>query len=228
MPAQSSLLLAVANKAYSSWSLRAWLALKLTGAAFEEVVVPLRESNTRTEILKYSPSAKLPALVDGDVTVWESLAIVEYLAEKYPSAPLWPGESAPRAHARAIASEMHGGFIPLRRALPMNLRHKVTCPALEDPVQADINRIEAIWREARRRFAGVMGKGPFLFGGFSAADAMFAPVCARFDTYAINLGETATDYIAAVMAYPLMTEWIEAANKEPWIIPEFEIEPGKA
>lgn len=220
----TELVLALANKAYSSWSLRGWLAAKLAGVRFEEVVVPLREADTRTRILKYSPSAKLPALIDGDVVVWESLAIVEYLAEKHPSAPLWPGEAAARAHARAISAEMHGGLIPLRRALPMNLRHRVACPPLNDAVQDDVNRVEAIWRDARRRFSGVMGKGPFLFGGFSAADAMFAPVATRFDTYGVHLGEQATAYVAAVMAHPFMVEWIEAAKKEPWIIPEFEIE----
>ncbi len=216
--------LALANKAYSSWSLRAWLAVKLTGVTFGEVVIPLREPNTRTEILKYSPSAKCPALVDGEVTVWESLAIIEYLAEKHPNAPLWPRESPARAHARAIAAEIHAGFIPLRRALPMNLRHRIPAPAIDDAVQADINRIEAIWREARRRFGGTMGKGPFLFGGFSGADAMYAPVAARFDTYGIGLAEQSQAYVAAVMGHPLMAEWIEAARKEPWIIPEFELD----
>ncbi len=224
----SELVVALANKAYSSWSLRGWLALKLAGVPFREVVIPLREANTRTEIIKYSPSAKCPALVDGEVTVWESLAIAEYLAEKYPAAPLWPREAPARGHARAIAAEMHGGFIPLRRALPMNLRRRIPCPALEDPAQADINRVQAIWREARRRFGGAMGKGPFLFGGFSAADAMYAPVATRFDTYGVPLESHAEDYVAAVLAHPFMVEWTEAARKEPWIIPEFEIDPEKA
>lgn len=223
----SELVLVLANKAYSSWSLRGWLAVRLADIPFREVVIPLREAGTRTEILKYSPSAKCPVLVDGEVTVWESLAIVEYLAEKHPNAPLWPKDAAARAHARAISAEMHAGFIPLRRALPMNLRHRVPCPALDDAVQSDINRIESIWRDARRRFGGAMGKGPFLFGGFSAADAMFAPVASRFDTYGVPLPDQAAAYVAAVMAHPLMTEWIDAAGKEPWIIPEFEID-GKA
>lgn len=214
--------LAVANKAYSSWSLRGWLALKLTGAEFDEVVIPLRESGTRAAILRYSPSAKLPALVDGDVTVWESLAICEYLAEKYPHAPIWPEDASARAHARAIAAEMHGGLIPLRRALPMNLRRKLPCPPLDDATRGDINRVQAIWRDAKRRFGGIMGKGPFLFGGFSGADAMYAPVATRFDTYGVALEDHAQAYVAAVMDYPPMREWIEAAKKEPWILPEFE------
>jgi glutathione S-transferase len=221
-PAMTELTLAVANKAYSSWSLRGWLALKLTGAPFKEVVIPLRESTTRTEILKYSPSAKLPALIDDDVTVWESLAIVEYLAEKYPNAPIWPQDTAARAHARAIAAEMHGGMIPLRRALPMNLRHKFPCPALADPVQADINRIQSIWRDAKRHFDGAMGEGPFLFGDFSGVDAMYAPVAARFDTFGVSLEDHAAAYVAAIIKHPLMTEWRKDAINEPWIIPEFE------
>jgi len=218
----TGLVLAVANKAYSSWSLRGWLALKLTDAPFDEVVIPLRESGTRAAILKYSPSAKLPALIDGPITVWESLAIVEYLAEKFPAAPLWPKDWAARAHARAIAAEMHGGMIPLRRALPMNLRRHYPCPPLDDAIQADINRVQAIWREARKTFANAMGDGPFLFGPFSAADAMFAPIVTRFDTYGVALEDEARTYSEAVMAYGPLREWINAANKEPWVLPEFE------
>lgn len=225
--AERPVTIVVANKAYSSWSLRGWLAVRLAGVAYEEIVIPLRQPTTRADILKYSPSAKLPALIDGKVTVWESLAIVEYLAEKYPHAPLWPKERAVRAHARAIASEMHGGFIPLRRGLPMNLRRKLPQPDLDDAARADINRIQAIWRDTHKRFGGTMGSGPFLFGGFSAADAMFAPVATRFDTYGIPLEDFAAGYVAAVMAEPRMVEWIAAAKKEPWIVPEFEPE-GKA
>lgn len=214
----------IANRAYSSWSLRGWLAVRLAGIPYEEVVIPLRQPTTRQDILKYSPSAKLPALIDGEVTVWESLAIVEYLAEKHPHAPLWPKDPAARAHARAISAEMHGGFVPLRRALPMNLRRKLPQPDIDDAVRADINRIQAIWREAHRRFGGTMGTGPFLFGGFSGADAMFAPVAARFDTYGMPLEDSAAAYVAATLAQPLMVEWIAAANQEPWIIAEFEPE----
>ncbi len=218
----TELVLCVANKAYSSWSLRGWLALKLVDVPFEEVVIPLRESGTRAAILKYSPSAKLPALIDGPVAVWESLAIVEYLAETYPEAPIWPRDRAARAHARAIASEMHGGLIPLRRGLPMNLRQHYPCPPLDDAMQADINRVQAIWRDARKQFGGAMGEGPFLLGRFSAADAMYAPVASRFDTYGVALEDEAKAYTAAVMAYGPMQEWIAAAKKEPWVLPEFE------
>lgn len=219
-----SVTIVIANKAYSSWSMRGWLAVRLADIPFEEIVIPLRETNTRAEILKYSPSAKLPALIDGKVTVWESLAIVEYLAEKHPHAPLWPKDPAARAHARSISSEMHGGFIPMRRGLPMNVRRKLPQPDLDDAAKADINRIQAIWRDCHRRFNGTMGTGPFLFGGFSAADAMFAPVVTRFDTYGVPLEDHAAAFVAAVLKQPFVAEWIAAAGREPWIIPEFEPE----
>ncbi|MDX1484981.1 MAG: glutathione S-transferase family protein [Alphaproteobacteria bacterium] len=220
----AELVLAIANKAYSSWSLRGWLGLKLTGAPFREVVIPLRQAETRAEILKYSPSAKLPALIDGELAVWESLAIIEYLAEKFPEAGLWPADRAARAQARAAANEMHGGFLALRRAMPMNMRHSFPDASFDDDIQAEVNRIQAIWRDAGRRFADACGEGPFLMGGFSAIDAMFAPVASRFDTYGIDLESHARDYVDAVLAHPFMAEWRDAAMTEPWIIPEFEFD----
>jgi glutathione S-transferase len=213
--------LVLANKNYSSWSLRGWLALKATGAEFEEVVIPLREAETRTTLLRYSPSGKAPCLVHGAITVWESLAIGEYLAELFPNARLWPKNTAARAHARAIASEMHAGFIPLRRFLPMNIRAKRDGFPLSEDVQQDINRIEAIWRDTRDRFGA---EGPFLFGPFSMADAMYAPVAARFATYGIALGEEASLYRDAIMGHPLLSEWRAAAEAEPWMIPAFELD----
>jgi glutathione S-transferase len=218
--------LVLGNKNYSSWSLRAWLALKASGAAFEEVVVPLRESDTRTAILRYSPSGKVPCLVHGAVTVWESLAIGEYIAELFPDAALWPKNAAARAHARAISAEMHAGFFALRRALPMNVRAKPHggFPFSEE-AQQDINRVEAIWRDARDRFAGSAAEdGPFLFGRFTLADAMYAPVASRFTTYPVALGETATRYRDAVMSHPFMVEWRAAAQAEPWMIPALELD----
>jgi len=217
--------LALGNKNYSSWSLRAWLALKATGAAFDEVVVPLRESDTRSAILRYSPSGRVPCLIHGAVTVWESLAIGEYLAELFPEAGLWPRNAAIRAHARAISAEMHAGFPALRRALPMNVRAKPH-PGfpLSDEAQRDINRVEAIWRDARDRFPTAAAEGPFLFGRFSLADAMYAPVASRFTTYPVNLGEDATRYRDAVMGHPFMVEWRAAAQAEPWMIPAFELD----
>ena len=216
--------LAVANKAYSSWSLRGWLGAKITGAPFDEVVIPLRQAETRSDILKNSPSGKLPALIDGEVKVWESLAIIEYLAEIFPKAGLWPADAPARAHARAAAHEMHGGFLALRRAMPMNLRRDFPDATFGDDVIAEVNRIEAIWRESQRRFAAACGKGPFLMGAFSAIDAMFAPVASRFKTYAVPLGGEAQAYVAAVLEHPFMAEWREAAENEPWIIPEFELD----
>lgn len=216
--------LAVANKAYSSWSLRGWLAVKLTDAPFEEVVIPLRQADTRTEILKYSPSAKLPALIHGEVAIWESLAIIEYLAEVFPDAGLWPKDRAARAHARAACHEMHGGFLALRRALPMNMRHDVTGVTADDTVGAEINRIQALWRDTQRKFGEACGEGPFLMGKFSAIDAMYAPVASRFATYGIELETQAQDYVEAILGHPFMEEWRDDAEKEPWIIPEFEID----
>lgn len=222
----ADLTLAIANKAYSSWSLRGWLALKLTGAAFDEVVVPLRQADTRSEILKYAPSGKMPALIDGDVAVWESLAIIEYLAEKFPAAGLWPEDKAARAYARAAANEMHGGFLRLRRALPMNMRRSFPEARFDDDVGAEVNRIQAIWRDARRQFAGACGDGPFLMGAFSAIDAMFAPVASRFAGYAVDLESQAQAYVDAMLAHPFMVEWRDAAQSEPWIIAEFEYDGG--
>lgn len=219
--------LAIANKNYSSWSLRAWLALRQTGADFDEVVIPLREANTRTEILKYSPSALLPALVDGETTIWDSLAIIEYLAEKYPEAGLWPVDRNARAYARAAAAEMHAGFIPMRKAMPMNLRRKTAPIDANDAVNGDINRIQALWRNCRRRFGGACGEGDFLMGSFSAIDAFYAPVATRFITYDVSMEDHTRSYADAVMAHPDMADWINAAQKEPWIIEEFEREPAR-
>ncbi len=222
----ADLTLAIANKAYSSWSLRGWLALKATGAGFDEVVIPLRQADTRAEILKYSPSAKLPALIDGEVVVWESLAIIEYLAEKFPDAGLWPADKAARAHARAAANEMHGGFVALRRAMPMNMRRSFPDARFDDDVGAEVNRIQAIWRDVQRRFAGASGEGPFLMGAFSAIDVMFAPVASRFTSYPVDLEAQAQAYVDAVLAHPPMVEWRDAAQAEPWFTPEYEHDGG--
>lgn len=214
-----TLTLVIANKAYSSWSLRAWLALKHVGLPFEEVVVPLRTPETRPTIMRYSPSGKVPCLIHGDITVWESLAIGEYLAETFPEAALWPQDRQARAHARAICHEMHGGFMALRRAMPMNLRVHLPGYGLAEGVQAEINRIESIWRDARDRFGG---SDDLLFGRFTLADAMFAPVACRFRSYGVTLSETAERYAQALLALPAMREWAAAAEAEPWMIPDFE------
>jgi glutathione S-transferase len=203
------------NKNYSSWSMRPWLALKHTGAAFEEVVIPLSEPTTRATVLSYSPSGRVPALKHGDIIVWDSLAICEYLAEIFPEAKLWPEDRTLRAQARAISAEMHAGFAGLREHLPMNVRSSFPGRGVTPEVQADINRIAAIWIQCRTRHAA---EGPFLFGHFTIADAMYAPVVSRFRTYRIPLEEVAQGYADAIWALPAVQEWATAANNEPMII----------
>jgi len=203
------------NKNYSSWSLRPWLALKQTGVAFDEEVIPLSEPTTRSTILRYSPSGKVPALKHNELTVWDGLAICEYLAETFPEAKLWPADKAARAVARSVSAEMHSGFAALREHLPMNMRSSFPNRGVTPEVQADINRIAAIWRDCRKRFGE---GGPFLFGSFTNADAMYAPVVSRFRTYKIELDEAAQEYTDAVWALPALQEWLTAAKNEPMII----------
>ncbi len=203
------------NKNYSSWSLRPWLSLKQTGVAFDEEVIPLSEPTTRSTILRYSPSGKVPALKHNELTVWDGLAICEYLAETFPEAKLWPADKAARAVARSVCAEMHSGFAALREHLPMNMRSSFPNRGVTPEVQADINRIAAIWRDCRKRFGE---GGPFLFGSFTNADAMYAPVVSRFRTYKIELDEAAQEYTDAVWALPALQEWLTAAKNEPMII----------
>src|SRR5258707_5864893 len=203
------------NKNYSSWSLRPWLALKQTGAEFAEELIPLSEATTRSTILRYSPSGRVRALIRDGLTVWDSLAICEYLAESFPAAQLWPADPAVRAVARAVSAEMHSGFAALRNHLPMNMRSSFPNRGVTPEVQADINRITAIWRDCRKRFRE---SGPFLFGGFSNADAMYAPVVSRFRTYKVELEEVAQEYADAGWALPALQEWLTAAKNEPMII----------
>lgn len=208
------------NKNYSSWSMRPWMALKHTGVPFDEVVIPLFEPGSRETILKYSPSGRVPALQHGATAVWESLAICEYLAEAFPAAALWPQDAAARTVARSVSTEMHGGFAALRQNLPMNVRSSFPGRDIGPEVQADINRIMAIWRDCRTRFGE--GKGDFLFGPFTIADAMYAPVVTRFRTYHIELEREAETYCDTVMGMPAMQEWLAAARNEPMIIERYE------
>ena len=219
-PAMSELTLIIGNRNYSSWSLRAWLVLKKTGAEFEETVIPLGQPDSREQILRFSPSGLVPVLLHGERTVWETLAIMETLAELFPDARLWPKDPEARAMARAISAEMHAGFTELRRNMPMNIRASHPGAGMTEAVQQDINRIEAIWRDCRKRFGS---GGSMLFGSFTIADAMFAPVATRFTTYGVKLGETAEAYVKALAAYPAMGEWTVAAGNEPWIIPASEM-----
>jgi glutathione S-transferase len=216
-----ALALIIGNKNYSSWSMRPWIAMKVAGIAFDETVIPLYVPGSREQILKHSPAGKVPTLIDGDVHVWESLAILEYLAEKFPAVGLWPADSAARAHARAICNEMHGGFLPLRRHLPMNLWRPVIKRDLTPEAEANVRRIEAMWNDCRARFSA---GGPFLFGRFGAVDAMYAPVVARFHTYDVAVGAAARAYMEAVMALPAWREWRDAGVKEPWVLADDEVD----
>jgi glutathione S-transferase len=210
-----ALKLFVGNKNYSSWSLRPWIGMKAAGIAFDEEVISLNAPDFKPRISSLSGTGKVPVLVDDDVRVWESLAILEYVAEKFPAAGLWPSDPAARAHARTIATEMHGGFLPLRRLCPMNMWRPVKKLEQTAEVAANVKRIEDIWTDCRTRF----GKGgPFLFGTFGAADAMYAPVVSRFYTYAIEVGAEARAYMQAVMALPAFAEWKAAGIKEPWVL----------
>jgi glutathione S-transferase len=208
------------NKNYSSWSFRGWLALKLTGADFDEEVIPLDQPGTGEEIRRHSPSGRVPMLHHGEVGVWESLAIAEYLAETFPDAGLWPAGTGARAEARSISAEMHAGFPALRQGMPMNMRASLPGKGMAEGVQADINRITAIWRGCRERHGG---EGDFLFGAFCIADAMYAPVASRFTTYGVELDETSDAYRQAVISHPAYVEWLDAARNEPWIIPREEL-----
>ena len=216
-----TLKLVIGNKNYSSWSMRPWLALRANGIAFEEIFVSLYTGNLadKERLLSYSASGKVPALIDGDVTVWDSLAIIEYLAECFPLARLWPDDRVERAHARAISAEMHSGFLPLRNECGMNLHRPIRAVALSQDAQANVARIQEIWIDCRERYRE---RGPFLFGPFGAADAMFAPVMHRFRTYAIPVAPKAQAYMETMMALPAFAEWTEAGLAEALLIERFE------
>ena len=211
--------LVIGNKAYSSWSLRPWLLMKQSGIGFEEIRLSLFEEGAKQKILQVSATGKVPVLKDGDLTIWDSLAICEYLAEKYPEKRLWPTETAARACARSISAEMHSGFTELRARMPMNVRREIPGHAKTPGVVADVARIEAIWNDCRSRFGA---RGPFLFGAFSIADAMYAPVVSRLRTYGVALDGAAARYAAAIHALPAMQEWIAGAHAETEVNPQYE------
>ncbi len=211
--------LVIGNKAYSSWSLRPWLLMKQAGIAFEEIRVSLYEDGAKQKLLQYSPAGKVPVLKDGALTIWDSLAICEYLAEKHPEKQLWPAQVGARAHARSISAEMHSGFTNLRSQMPMNVRREIPGRARTLEVVADAARIETIWNECRRRHGA---NGPFLFGAFSIADAMYAPVVSRFRTYGMALDGAAAQYAGAIHALPAMREWIAGARAETEVNPQYE------
>jgi glutathione S-transferase len=214
-----TLALTIGNKNYSSWSMRPWIAMKVAGIAFAETVISLDAAEFKPTLLRLSPVGKVPVLSDGDVHVWESLAILEYLAEKFPAAKLWPTDAKARAHARAIANEMHAGFVPLRRHCPMNFWRPVKKRELAPDVAANVSRIDEMWSHCRAAFGS---GGSFLFGAFTAADAMYAPVVSRFSTYAVDVSAPSRAYMDAVMGLPAWSEWRAAALKETWVLAEDE------
>lgn len=212
-----SLTLVIGNKNYSSWSLRPWLAMKHAGLAFDEVRVPLQQSDTTARILRYSPSARVPCLIDGDLTVWDSLAICEYVNEQHAGHTLWPREARERARARSVVAEMHSGFAALRTHMSMDIRSRhaergAAARARAD-VAGDIKRIHEVWNECL-----AASGGPLLFGGFSIADAFFAPVVTRFRTYGVPLAARLAAYSDAVFALPPMQQWVAAATAEAEVI----------
>lgn len=219
MSAPLGLTLVIGNRTYSSWSLRAWLALKQTQAPFQEIVVHLGEPDTRQAILRYSPSGLVPCLMVGDLAIWESLAIAEYLAERFPQAGLWPADRSARAMARGVAAELHSSFGDFRRALPQNCRTTRKRPDLNDAARADLVRLSALCVETRARFGQ---GGPFLFGEFSIADAMISGDLTRVRTYGLELDPIAQTYATAVLDRPDTKEWYAAAMAEPMLIPELE------
>jgi glutathione S-transferase len=219
--------LIIGNKAYSSWSLRGWLAAKQSGLPFEEMVVPLYDADwdKRREGDEFAPSSgKVPILWDGVVVVWDSLAIVEYLNEKSGGTRFWPADDAARAMARSMAAEMHSGFAALRRKHSMNVRQVFPPRKPDDDVLADLTRIMELWAQARARFGG---EGQFLFGDFGAADIMYAPVVTRIVTYSLPVARFATGYMDAVLHHPFMQDWIAGAQEEEWVLEQFEA-PAKA
>lgn len=206
------LTLVIGSKRWSSWSLRPWLALRQAGAAFDEVLIPLRQGEaTKAAIRRHSPSGKVPYLRHGSVEVWESIAICAYVAEAFPEARLWPTAPAARAHCRSVAAEMHAGFAPLRKALPMDIAARHPLPALDADVEADIARILSLWNDGRSRYAD---GGPYLFGRFTVADCMYAPVVTRFTTYGVSVPSAAEAYMEAIWSLPAMKEWRDAAAVE--------------
>jgi glutathione S-transferase len=218
--------LIIGNRAYSSWSMRGWLAVRQSGDEYEEFVVPLfdAEWEKRREGDEFAPSlGKVPILWDGECVVWDSLAIVDFLADRHGRELYWPEEDAARGMARSMAAEMHSGFANLRRELPMNVRKSYPPKTLSPEVREEIDRIMQLWAQARARFGGT---GQFLFGDWSAADMMYAPVVTRFITYGVPVPPFAALYMKSVLSHPHVAEWIDKAQDEPWVIEAYEEEAG--
>lgn len=214
--------LIIGNRAYSSWSMRGWLACKQCGEGFEEYVVPLfdAEWEERRHGDEFAPSlGKVPILWDGDIVVWDSMAIIEFLADRYGTALYWPEDEGARAVARSMTAEMHSGFANLRRELPMNVRKSFPPKELSEPVKEEIDRILQLWAQVRARYGGT---GEFLFGAWCAADMMYAPIVTRFITYGVKVPNFAGVYMKAVLSQAHVAEWIDKAQDEPWVIEQYE------
>jgi glutathione S-transferase len=214
----TKLTLVIGNKNYSSWSLRPWLAMRQFGLDFDEVRIALYTPDSPAKIRQYSPSGKVPVLLDKTLTIWDSLAICEYLAEQFPTIHWWSEDRTKRAINRSISAEMHSGFQSLRQNMPMNCRARLPGKGMAPGVQEDIQRITAIWRDCRQNFGA---GGDMLFGEFTIADAMFAPVALRFITYDVQLDSVSRNYVEAILSLPALQEWIQAAETEPESIPSF-------
>ena len=215
----AQLKIVIGNKNYSSWSLRPWLALEQCGVPYEEQVIPLDQPDTAAQIARFSPSGRVPTLLDGELTIWDSLAICEYLNEKFPAARLWPKDPAARALARSVSAEMHSGFVGLRTHCPMKVKESLPMAQPREEVKADLARIDALWTDCRNRFGA---GGPFLFGAFSIADAMFAPVVSRIRTYGLQISPGAKAYCDAVWNSPGMQKWAAAARAESFVMARYE------
>lgn len=212
--------LVIGNKNYSSWSLRPWLAMKQFDCQFNEIRIALYTPESSSQIRQYSNSGKVPVLLHGNQSIWDSLAICEYLADEFPKLQWWPRDKTARAVARSISAEMHSGFQSLRQNMPMNCRARFPGKGITPEVQKDIDRITTIWHDCRQNFGN---RGSMLFSEFTIADAMFAPVVLRFITYGVQLDSIAQDYTQAVLMLPAMQEWLKAAATEPEIIPAYEL-----
>ena len=213
------LTLVIGNKNYSSWSLRPWLLLKQFEIPFDEIRIPLYRADSTQALQKYSPSGLVPALIHGDITVWDSLAICEYVQELHPSLAMWPRDQTTRAIARSAAAEMHAGFTAVRSHMPMNCKKSFPGKGLNQDTAAEIGRITRLWRDCRHQYGKA---GTMLFGDFSIADAMFAPVALRFTTYQVALDEVCQAYVSALLALPAIQAWIAEAKQETEALPDFE------
>ncbi|PXX93826.1 glutathione S-transferase [Marinobacter vulgaris] len=213
--------LIIGNKNYSSWSLRPWLLLRELDIPFSEVKIPLYAEGSKEELLQYSPSGKVPAFCHESVTVWDSLAICEFVVDLYPEKNCWPLQLKDKAYARSISNEMHSGFFAIRNSLPMNCRKKMVFKNISESLKSDIDRVCEIWRICREKHPE---SGPFLFGDFSIADAMYAPIVLRFNSYGIPVGDTENDYMNTILSLSSLKEWVAEGIAEKEFLADCELE----